>query len=484
MARMALNATAEAAMNILRKLLIFLPALAVMLMITAPPVEAGGSFGIHLRSSGFGVSVGFGDWSVYTLSWSDPYWSLNFNTTLAGYGEWVWVNGLGRVWRPWVSASWRPYTYGRWVRTGAGWTWVAYEPWGYVPHHYGSWAYSSFGWVWQPGYAYAGANVVWVRAGAYVGWYARPPYGWNHAAHGYRHGYHDGYRSGYGHGYGNGYDDGWKDARYATFVGWRDLGRDNIAHHAVTHTMATRNRGVDHTSAPTPNEVRQHGGRPVTETRLSRRTVSMEGREITVARPEGVARSIERHATDAVSEALAPAAIERRQPLVRSRSVSTSGTSVSRGAVSFSREARSPDRRQRQESSSSTGVRHSRAASGARIGTKSASSSAGRTSTPSTESDVRRSTRAAVSHPSASRGRAAEPRTAVAARTSSSTSTSAHGRTTERRRPAAEDRRNGGTSRPQTARSDASVSKRRDSESSHSTRTRQPRSAKRRQHQR
>ena len=469
-------------MKIQRKLLIILPALAVALLTAAPPVEAGNSFGIHLGRSGFGVSVGVGDWSVYTRSWSDPYWSLNFNATLAGYGEWVWMDGLGRVWRPWVSASWRPYTHGRWVRTGAGWTWVAYEPWGYVPHHYGSWAYSSFGWVWQPGYTYAGANVVWVRAGAYVGWYARPPYGWSHAAHGYRHGYHDGYRSGYGHGYGNGYHDGWKDARYATFVGWGDLGNENIAHHAVTHTMATRNRGVDHTSAPTPNEVRQHGGRPVTETRLSRRTVSMGGREITIARPEGVARSIERHATDAVSEALAPAAIERRQPLVRSRSVSTSGTSVSRGAVSFSREARSPDRRQRQESSSSTGLRHSHTASGARIATQSAPSSAERTSSPSTRSDLRRSTRAAGSHRSASRGREAAPRTAAATRTSSSGSTSANGRTTERRRPAVEDRRTGGASRPPSARSDASVSKRPDSETSHSTRTRQPRSARKRSH--
>ncbi len=467
-------------MEILRKLPIFIPALAVVLMIAVPPVEAGGSFGIHLGSSGFGVSVGFGDWSVYTRSWSDPYWSLNFNATLAGYGEWVWVGGLGRVWRPWVSASWRPYTYGRWVRTGAGWTWVAYEPWGYVPHHYGSWAYSSFGWVWQPGYAYAGANVVWVRAGSYVGWYARPPYGWSHAAHGYRHGYHDGYRSGYGHGYGNGYDDGWKDARYATFVGWRDLGNENIAHHAVTHTMATRNRGVDHTSAPTPNEVRQHGGRPVTETHLSRRTVSMGGREITIARPEGVARSIERHATDAVSEALAPAAIERRQPLVRPRTVSTSSTPVSRGAVPFSREDHSPDLRQRQESSSSTRAQRSESDTGVRNIQRSAPRSAANQSSASKGLEARRSARVEPSPQRSSRGRTAESRTAAAARTSSSTSTSANGRNTERRRPAAEDQRTDGASHPGKARSDASVSDRSNSKRSQSNRSRHPRSARKR----
>ena len=463
-----------------RQLAMFLPILAVVLMTAPQPVEAGGSFGVHVGSSGFGVSVGFGDWGVYTSSWSDPYWSLNFDAALTGYGEWVWVGGLGRVWRPWVSTRWRPYTYGRWVRTGAGWTWVAYEPWGYVPHHYGSWAYSRLGWVWRPGYAYAGANVVWVRAGAYVGWYARPPYGWSHAAHGYRHGYHEGYRNGYDHGYDNGYGNGWHDARYATFVGWGDLGSEDIAHHAVSHSMATRSRVVDHASAPTPGEVRQHGGRSVAETRLSRRTVSMGGREITIARPEGVARSIERHAADAVGEALAPAAIERRQPLVRSRTASTSGASVSREAVSFPREAHAPDPRRRQESSSSTGVRYSQTAAGVRIGTQSAPRSAGSTSSPSTGSEFSRSTRAAVSHHSASRGRAAGSRTTVATRSSSSTSTSTHERTTERRRTAAADRRTRGASRPPIARSDASVSDRRDSKSSHSTRTRQPRSARKR----
>lgn len=465
-------------MKILRKLAIFLPAL--LLVTAAPPVEAGGSFGMHVGSNGFGVSVGFGDWSVYTRSWSDPYWSLNFDATLAGYGEWVWVDGLGRVWRPWVSVSWRPYTYGRWVRTGAGWTWVAYEPWGYIPHHYGSWAYSSFGWVWRPGYAYVGANVVWVRTGAYVGWYARPPYGWSHAAHGYRHGYHDGYRHGYDHGYYNGYDDSWQNARYATFVGWGNLGNEDIARHAVSHTMATRGRVVIHASAPTPGEVRQHGGRSVAVTSLSRRTVTMGGREITVARPEGVARSIERHAASAVGAALAPAAIERRQPLVRSRIPAAATSSSSRRTASAVREMRSPELRQRPGASSSTRSLSAGTATGVRVETRTAPRSTGVRSHTSGETQIRRSTRAAVSHESASRGRAAESRTAVATRTSSSTSASTDRRTTERRRPAAADRRTGGASRPPAARSDASDSERSDSERSRSNRIRHPHSARKR----
>ena len=464
-------------MKILRKLAIFLPALALVLVTTASPVEAGGSFGMHVGSSGFGVSVGFGDWSVYTRSWSDPYWSLNFDATLAGYGEWVWVDGWGRVWRPWVSVSWRPYTYGRGMRTGAGWTWVAYEPWGYVPHHYGSWAYSSFGWVWRPGYAYAGANVVWVRAGSYVGWYARPPYGWSHAAHGYRHGHHDRYRNGYDHGYDNGYDDGWLDARYATFVGWGNLGDEDIARHAVSHTMATRGRVVYHASAPTPDEVRQHGGRAVAVTRLSRRTVTMGGREIIVARPEGVARSIERHAASAVGAALAPAAIERRQPLVRSRSPATARSFSSRRTASATRYMRSPELRQRQEHSSSTRSQRATTTTGVRVETRSAPRSTRVRSHTSGGTQIRRSTRATVSHEGARRGRAAEPRIAVATSISSSTSTS-----TDRHRPAASNRRTGGASRPPAARSDASDSERSDSESSRSTRTRYSHGARKRQH--
>jgi hypothetical protein len=308
----------------------------------APTVEAGGAFGLHIGSHGFGVSVGFGDWGVYTSSWSDPYWSFNFDATLAGYGQWTWVSGLGRVWRPWVAASWRPYTHGRWVSTSCGWTWVAYEPWGYVPHHYGSWAYSSFGWVWVPGYSYSCANVVWVRAGGYVGWYARPPWGWSHANHDFHHGYNHGYRDGFGNGYHSGYHDGWRDARYATYVDWKHFGSDNVARHSVTHRIASNSRVEGLANGPSHNEIRRRGGAQMAETRLSRRTVTMNGREITIARPEGVARSIERNAAETVGSALSRQALERRQPLVKPRAANATGEASSSRRVGASRDARSP----------------------------------------------------------------------------------------------------------------------------------------------
>jgi hypothetical protein len=278
----------------------------------APAVEAGGHFGLYISNIGFGVTLGFGDWGVYTSAWSDPSWSMRFSSTLHGYGEWVFVPGLGRVWRPWVEVGWQPYTHGRWVMTAYGWTWVAYEPWGYLPHHYGSWAHCSSGWVWVPGYTYSPANVVWVQTGGYVGWYARPPHGWSHAARGYRRGYQ--------HGYGDGYRDGWRDARYATYVDWHHLASDNVSHYAVGHATATRTRGATVAAAPSAGELRRRGGVSVPRHEVARRTVTVDDRHVELVRPEGVTHSIERHAAPTVRQTLAPAALERRQPGVELRS--------------------------------------------------------------------------------------------------------------------------------------------------------------------
>lgn len=324
-------------MKIHRRHAMLVPAMVVALWLATPPASAGGSFSMHLGSGGFGVSVGFGDWGVYTNSWSDPYWSLDFNASLAGYGNWVWVNGLGRVWRPWVAVGWRPYTYGRWVATGVTWTWVAYEPWGYIPHHYGSWAYCNFGWVWQPGYSYHHSNVVWARSGSHIGWYARPPHGWSHASHGFRHGYR--------HGYQDGYSDGWHDARYGTFVDWRHFGSDNVAHHAVTHTMAARDRFENNATQPSAAEVRRRGGVTMPQTQLSRRTVRMGDREVTIARPEGMAGSIERHAAETAAGALARDALDRRQPLVRSRVAGPTAASRTRSSTTDNRQAQTREAR-------------------------------------------------------------------------------------------------------------------------------------------
>lgn len=96
------------------------------------------------------------------------------------YGEWVYLSDLGSWgWRPRVSVTWVPYSYGRWYWTPAGWCWVSYEPWGWYPYHYGSWYFSvSFGWVWFYDPIWAPAWVHWIYTPGYVGWCPRGYYDW------------------------------------------------------------------------------------------------------------------------------------------------------------------------------------------------------------------------------------------------------------------------------------------------------------------
>ncbi len=293
--------------------------------------EADGALELQFRSAGGGLALAYGDWGVYTAAWSQPRWSLDYDAVLAGYGEWVWVDGLGRVWRPWVQAGWQPFTYGRWVVTTYGWTWVAYEPWGYFPHHYGSWALTAFGWVWAPGFTYHAAGVVWVRAGSYVGWYAAPPRGWCHADHGFRAGYNRSYRDVYDHGY----DDGWRDARYATFVPWKNFGSDNVSHYRVSHSLASRARVETLGHPPTAREVTQRGGVPVVETRLATRAAEVGGHTILLARPEGVAASVQRYAPETVRGTLSAAALDAHRsggraqtPVIRDLGIRTGDNAI------------------------------------------------------------------------------------------------------------------------------------------------------------
>ncbi|MFT3915944.1 MAG: hypothetical protein QM704_18115 [Anaeromyxobacteraceae bacterium] len=95
----------------------------------------------------------------------------SFDSGLQPYGSWVTVSSYGRVWRPQVSAGWRPYYYGRWEWTNEGWLWVSDEPFGWATYHYGRWSFEpSYGWVWVPGYQWAPAWVSWRTSGDVIGW--------------------------------------------------------------------------------------------------------------------------------------------------------------------------------------------------------------------------------------------------------------------------------------------------------------------------
>jgi hypothetical protein len=182
------------------------------------------------------------------------------------------------------------------VWTAYGWTWVAYEPWGYFPHHFGNWAMAPVGWVWVPGTSYHAANVVWVLNDAWIGWYPSPPPGWSH----HHHGHHDGW------------GEGWDDARYATFVGWRDLGSDDLSQRALgaEAVRARTPRAVLREGAAAPNR-HELGRRGITipEMSLERRTARVAGREVMLARPREAAAAVERNAGNTVERALAPQAV-------------------------------------------------------------------------------------------------------------------------------------------------------------------------------
>jgi len=92
------------------------------------------------------------------------------------YGEWMWHNLYGYVWRPFYNDSypwgtWSPYIYGRWSALGGQMFWVPGEPWGWVPYHLGIWHWDrEKGWVWLPGSLFASAWVEWSFFYGYWGW--------------------------------------------------------------------------------------------------------------------------------------------------------------------------------------------------------------------------------------------------------------------------------------------------------------------------
>src|SRR5437588_10532805 len=60
---------------------------------------------------------------------------------MAWNGEWIDTPEYGVVWRPTrVNDEWRPYTYGRWAWTDAGWAGVSDEPFGWPVCHHVRWA--------------------------------------------------------------------------------------------------------------------------------------------------------------------------------------------------------------------------------------------------------------------------------------------------------------------------------------------------------
>lgn len=92
------------------------------------------------------------------------------------YGEWLWDEFYGYVWRPFVDNGmypwgWRPYYAGQWSYSGGQMFWVPQEPWGWIPYHLGIWQWDKkHGWVWLPGSMFAPAWATWDFFFGYACW--------------------------------------------------------------------------------------------------------------------------------------------------------------------------------------------------------------------------------------------------------------------------------------------------------------------------
>lgn len=100
-------------------------------------------------------------------------WAQRFSNH---YGEWLYDDYFGYVWRPFYNdlypwGTWQPYYVGRWTNYRNSHFWIASEPWGWIPYHLGVWQWSSKrGWYWVPGSAFAPAWVDWTFFYGYWSW--------------------------------------------------------------------------------------------------------------------------------------------------------------------------------------------------------------------------------------------------------------------------------------------------------------------------
>jgi|GEM_PF-223403 len=95
------------------------------------------------------------------------------------YGEWLWDDLYGYVWRPYLNNDtypwgWGPYIYGQWSVVNGQMFWVPGEPWGWIPYHLGIWQWDKkLGWVWLPGSLFASAQCQWDFYFGYASWRPR-----------------------------------------------------------------------------------------------------------------------------------------------------------------------------------------------------------------------------------------------------------------------------------------------------------------------
>jgi hypothetical protein len=137
-----------------------------------------------------------------------------------------------------VSAGWRPYYNGSWVRgPWGGLVWSSYEPWGWGPYHYGRWAWEPrYGWFWSPGSLYAPAWVYWSFGPSYIGW---APIGWYSCFRPYQPWYYG--RSGWSASFGVGFY-GQIRLSGTDLSGWTFMDSGHVVSHRVDRAALTTDR--------------------------------------------------------------------------------------------------------------------------------------------------------------------------------------------------------------------------------------------------
>lgn len=100
------------------------------------------------------------------------------------YGEWVWDDLCGYVWRPnfndyYPWGTWQPLVYGQWTEIQGQMFWVPEEVWGWIPYHLGAWTWDKkLGWLWIPGSAFAPAWATWDFFFGHYAWRPWSFYDW------------------------------------------------------------------------------------------------------------------------------------------------------------------------------------------------------------------------------------------------------------------------------------------------------------------
>ncbi len=211
-----------------------------------------------------------------------------FYNQLSDYGSWINTDKYGYVFQPTESdPNWSPYTYGHWVNSDAGLTWVGDDPFSWATDHYGRWVnLDGQGWVWVPGYTWAPAWVSWRQGDDEVGWAPLPPdsdYGIDYYGDNYPwdYGYHIGDDSDLAYGIGP----WWYNFCPIIFIGDRDCYHhfhhrgDNFGligrTHNVTNLNFTRGEGRGrfgsvHANGPSVVALNARARTPIQNVRLAR----------------------------------------------------------------------------------------------------------------------------------------------------------------------------------------------------------------------